>query len=102
MKNAISLIKSRCRKALNNKEALLIETQKHIENLVDEWSSETEYCKTNKITMAYQSKDRGYSSLLCDFDRQDRGLWPTLQSMRNVENTALIKLLGGVRLRDEE
>jgi hypothetical protein len=102
VKKAISLIKSRCKRALNNNEPLLVETQKHIDKLVSEWGFETEFCKTNKITLAYHSKDKGYSSLLCDFDKQDKGLWPTLQSMRNVENTALIKLLGCVKLRDEE
>ena len=36
------------------------------------------------------------ANLLCDFDKNN-GLWKTLNSMRNVENTALMKLLSGVK-----
>jgi len=33
---------------------------------------------------------------MVDFDKNN-GLWKTLNSMRNVENTALMKLLSGVK-----
>jgi hypothetical protein len=37
--------------------------------------------------------DNGRDRLLFNHDDRIRGLWPTLQSLRNVENTALLKAL---------
>jgi len=68
--------------------------------LVDEWQNEVEYCQQNRIKLVYNSKDRGLNNLICNFGEK-RGLWQTLQSMRNVESSALVKLLKGVKRKDE-
>lgn len=49
-----------------------------------------------RLPVQYSAPDGngiGVARLLCDFDAAIPGLWPTLQSMRNVEHTALVKLL---------
>jgi hypothetical protein len=73
----------------------------HIDQLVEAWQQRADFCRENKIKLVFNSKDRGFDSLICNFDEQN-GLWQTLQSMRNVENSALMKMLGGVKLHDEE
>ena len=60
-----------------------------------EWQIEAERCQIARRKLVYQvsDQDRGRDRLLCNHDDKIRGLWPTLQSLRNVENTALLKTL---------
>ena len=63
---------------------------------VEQWQQHVDYCNQQRINLVYHSTDRGEANLLCHFD-DNNGLWKTLNSMRNVENTALMKLLAGVK-----
>ena len=71
------------------------EVSRHIDALIAEWKTEVERCRMARRQLAYQVPgiDRGRDRLLYNHDDRIRGLWPTLQSMRHVENTALIKAL---------
>lgn len=69
------------------------EVSVHIDAIITSWDLEAERCKVAKRLLAYQvpQKDIGRDRLLHNHDDKIRGLWPTLQSLRNVENTALLK-----------
>lgn len=72
------------------------ETKDHINRLAADWKLEVDRCKTNKIEMYYSvsDTDRIKERLLYSHHDRSKGLWPpTLQSMRNVENSALTVLL---------
>ena len=63
--------------------------------LTTEWQEEAARCREARRQLEYQIKDmdnRG-DRLLYNHDDRIPGLWPTLQSMRQVENTALLKAL---------
>jgi len=50
--------------------------------------------------MTYYESDRSSYNLICNFGEKVSGStipWETLQSMRNVENSALIKLVYGLK-----
>jgi hypothetical protein len=91
VKKVIRELKKRSSFALNGDENLVLKVHDHIDKLVSEWMEEVKYCKKNKIKLVYNSKDKGYANLLCGFGDED-GKWETLNSMRNVENSALIRL----------
>lgn len=71
------------------------EVSKHIDALIADWQIEVERCRIARRQLKYQvpEKDNGRDRLLYNHDDRIRGLWPTLQSLRNVENTALLKAL---------
>jgi hypothetical protein len=101
VKKVIKEIKIRCKLAIGKNKNVIKKTEEHIDKLVIEWSSESIYCQTNKIKLVYNSKDRGMYNLICNFEEKN-GLWQTLQSMRNIESSALLKLLKGVKIKDEK
>jgi len=101
VKKVIKEMKIRCKLAIGNNREVSKKTNEHIDKLVTEWSSESQYCHSNRIKLVYNSTDRGMNNLICNFEEKD-GLWETLQSMRNVESSALVKLLKGVKIRDEK
>ncbi len=96
LKKVIKNMKTRCSLALGNKKETINKVSKHIDDLVVAWQQEVSYCQANKIKLVYNSNDRSFSNLICNFD-EEKGLWKTLQSMRNVEDEALVKLLKGVK-----
>ena len=96
LKKTIKNMKIRCSSALGNKKETITKVYEHIDELVNSWQHEVRYCRENKIKLVYNSTDRSFSNLICNFN-EERGLWQTLQSMRNVENSALFKLLKGVK-----
>ncbi len=71
------------------------EVSEHIDALIANWQIEVERCRIARRQLEYQvpEKDNGRDRLLYNHDDRIRGLWPTLQSLRNVENTALLKAL---------
>ncbi|RDH87664.1 MAG: helicase [endosymbiont of Escarpia spicata] len=71
------------------------EVSGHIDALIADWLIEVERCRLARRQLEYQvpEKDNGRDRLLYNHDDRIRGLWPTLQSLRNVENTALLKAL---------
>ncbi len=90
--NAVDQLKRRCaQSALDQKD----EVSRHIDTLIVEWRNEVERCRITRRQLEYEvpEKDNGRDRLLYNHDDRIRGLWPTLQSLRNVENTALLKAL---------
>ncbi len=71
------------------------EVNGHIDALIAVWQTEVERCRLARRQLEYQvpEKDNGRDRLLYNHDDRIRGLWPALQSLRNVENTALLKAL---------
>ena len=71
------------------------EVSEHIDALIADWQTEVERCRLARRQLEYQvpENDNGRDRLLYNHDDRIRGLWPTLQSLRNVENTALLKAL---------
>ena len=89
---AIEQFKRRCALAAP---AQVNEVNRHIDALIAEWQIEVERCREAQRKLEYQVPDRdtGRDRLLYNHNDRMRGLWPTLQSLRNVENTALLKAL---------
>jgi len=100
VKQVIKILKRRCKLGIGDNKNIVQKTHEHIDILVNEWLEESKYCNRNKVKMVYNSNDRNFSNLIHNFESKN-GLWPTLQSMRNVESSALLKLIGGVKLKDE-
>jgi len=67
----------------------------HIDKLVGEWRDEVSSCNSRKRQLYYQGSDseKNNERLLHNHNDKIKGLWPTLQSMRTVEETALLKTL---------
>ena len=89
---AIEQFKRRC--ALSSPDQV-DEVGRHIDALIAEWRIEIERCREARRKLEYQVPDRetGRDRLLYNHDDRIRGLWPTLQSLRHVENIALLKSL---------
>lgn len=89
---AIKQLKQRCERSVPDQGD---EVNKHIDTLVANWRTEVERCKDARRKLDYQvsDNDNKYDRLLYNHDDRIRGLWPTLQSLRNVEDTALLKVL---------
>lgn len=92
VKKVIETLKRRCAQADPERAS---ETASHIDLLVNQWQAEAAYCERESRQLNYESpdKDKAANRLLYAHDDQVKGLWPTLQSMRNVENTGLLKPL---------
>jgi hypothetical protein len=88
----IETLKRRCRRADKGRAS---EMEIHIDKLVNEWKAEVRLCKMSKRQLNYQTpdNDKATDRLLHNHDDKIKGRWPTLQSMRNVENTALLNSL---------
>ncbi|VAW44790.1 Superfamily II DNA and RNA helicase [hydrothermal vent metagenome] len=95
VKKVVHDLKIRCKRAISNTQEQKA-TEENINTLIEEWKQHVDYCNEQRMSLVYYSKDRAQANLLCDFDKNN-GLWKTLNSMRNVENTALMKLLSGVK-----
>jgi hypothetical protein len=101
VKKVLRIMKQRLASAMSDSKS--IETvQNHLDELVAEWHEETRLSDSNKRNLVYYSTDRASDNLLCNFGEERKGRWPTLQSMRNVENSALMKLLPGVQKANVE
>jgi hypothetical protein len=71
------------------------EIQQHIQALTQVWQQSADNCSANRQQLCYAARadDRSVGRLLFTHGDRVKGVWPTLQSMRNVENTGLIKAL---------
>ncbi len=98
IKKVIRELKTRCKKAIKNTQEQK-STDENIDVLTEEWQQHIDYCNEQRMSLFYNSEGRAHANLLCDFDKNN-GLWKTLNSMRNVENTALMKLLSRVKKRE--
>ncbi len=90
VRKTISVFKNRC--ALADPERAG-QTHEHIQRLINEWHEAIKRCGSTR-RLDYHARDRATAGLLRNYDETiDKGLWGTLQSMRNVEETALLKPL---------
>ena len=92
VQKAAKQLKRRCELSVPDK---VDEVSGHIDFLIEEWQNEVERCQNVKRKLEYKvpAKDNGRDRLLYNHDDRIRGLWPILRSLRNVENTARLKVL---------
>ena len=90
----VNALKLRCANAAGDEQVAVI--TEHIDALVAEWWDEAKRCETERRQLNYQSPDheRNAERLLCSHDASRRGLWQTLNSMRNVESSGEFRLHG--------
>jgi len=71
------------------------ETTAHIHRLVEHWADTASRAGEQQQRLVYAGPDRDRRDLrlLYSHDARVKGEWVTLHNMRNVENTALIKIL---------
>ena len=81
----------RCCTADPQREAVI---RDHIDKLITAWHQYQQIQEDEQRMLCYDSKkDDSKSCLLYSHGESRKGLWMTLQSMRNVENTGLVKIL---------
>ena len=90
----IDALKRRCMDAAEGKQAA--ETDAHIERLASQWHDEAHRCATEKVAFHFTAlaRERNAERLLYGHGEPGRGLWKTLQSMRNVESEGVLKVYG--------
>ncbi len=72
-------------------ETVADQVRDHIAGLVDAWWDDARRCQAARRALYYVARDRGADGLLRQFgDPENRGLWETLNSMRNVEETGVL------------
>jgi hypothetical protein len=69
------------------------ETTMELQRLVNEWERRSREAETLGLTLRYQSSDKDYPALLCDFGERRDG-WPTMHSMRSVDRTVRVIAFG--------
>ncbi len=71
------------------------ETAAHVHLLVEQWADATRRAEEQKQGLVYSGSDRDRRQMRLLYSHEDRckGEWPTLNNMRNVENTGLVKIL---------
>jgi hypothetical protein len=92
VRKVVDMLKRRCARSDVERAD---EIAAHIDNLVEEWHDRAIYAEQARCHLDYQcsDNDRANERLLFNHDAKIKGLWPTLQSMRNVENSALLRIL---------
>lgn len=85
-------LKQRCRRADPGRAA---DTAAHIDSLAAQWADTAQRCRDQRERLVYKGGDgdRRDRRLLYSHEARVKGLWATLNNMRNVENTALVKVL---------
>ena len=70
------------------------DVNENIDTLLRSWHAEAEQCRRDDTALHYESRDAAYKPLLYGWEDRERvrGLWITLQSMRNVETPAVLRL----------
>ncbi len=85
----IRRLKNRCREADEARSEI---TGRHLDRLAERWHQEARRCERQRRRLSYQANDRSADGLLRQFDDPpSRGLWRTLNSMRNVEETGVLQ-----------
>ena len=89
----VETLKRRCERADPQRAE---ETAHHIDRLVERWCDEAHHWAKEKCQLNYRVSDNEKTPerLLYSHDDRRRGLWPTLHSMRNVEDTGVLKYGG--------
>jgi hypothetical protein len=100
VRNAAQRLKQRCELALKAiARSADVQAQKavceHIDRLAAQWQAEVERCQQAHRGLRYQVSpaDASFDRLLYTHGDKIHGLWSTLHSMRNVEDTALLKVI---------
>ncbi len=93
---AVEALKRRCRRAAGDGAG---DTVRHLDRLVDEWHDEAARCRRENRGLHYDCRDESADRLLGAFDGARPGLWRTLNSMRNVEDTTLLSVRERVHRR---
>lgn len=70
------------------------EIRAHIQELLVAWQTQTALSQASKVWLYYRkpANQRDGDRLLYNYGDDVLGLWPVLQSMRNVESTGLLKI----------
>ena len=92
VRKVLELLTTRCSLA---EPEYATEIQEHLQMLVEQWKHEVLRCRKDLRRLDYQapSNNQATDRLLHNHGDRIKGLWVTLQSMRNVEKTAFLKLL---------
>lgn len=92
MAKIIEELKMRCRRADHDRGD---ESARHLDELAEQWSGAVQkaYQQLERLVYSGREGDRRDQRLLYSHDSKIPGLWPTLNNMRNVENTSLVKIL---------
>ena len=93
----VDALKRRCRRADADAAE---DTAAHLDRLVDEWRGEAARCRSERRGLQYECRDNAADSLLGDFGGARRGFWKTLNSMRNIEETAVLQAAAERTARD--
>ncbi|GAA2612035.1 helicase-related protein [Streptomyces axinellae] len=64
-----------------------------LDELIGEWRQQAQIARNDGSRLYYQPQGRAHEALLTDFGKKD-GLWPTAQSMRNVDRECLVAVKG--------
>ena len=85
----VEALKRRCRRAAGD---AANDAARHLDRLVDEWHDEAARCGRENRGLHYDCRDQSADRLLGTFDGARPGRWKTLNSMRNIEDTALLSV----------
>lgn len=88
IKRVIALYKQRCALADGGR---AVQTAQHIDELYQKWQRYAKVNGTNRRAFRYKPKDDNAADYLLRHYGSHKGIWPTLGSMRNVEDTAVIE-----------
>jgi hypothetical protein len=69
------------------------ETRAEVQRLVNDWDRRARDAEALGLTLRYQSSDKDYPALLCDFGERRDG-WETMHSMRSVDRTVRVIAIG--------
>lgn len=88
----IDELKMRCQRADPERGE---EAARHLDELADQWADAVQRARQQRERLVYSGRegDRRDQRLLFSHDSKVLGLWPTLNNMRNVESTSLVKIL---------
>ena len=88
VRQAVETLKLRCRAAGPAEKA--DEVDRHIDRLLEQWCQEIERLRCHRRMLCFEARDGSADGLLKGHDDAGSGLWETLFSMRNVEDTAAL------------
>lgn len=103
VKRAIKIVQARLRAAIQgpfnsefeaDKEKTLYKKAKEsLDQCIDEWDFKVKEVKKNRTQLVYSASDNAAYSLIKAFEKvNSAALWPTLTSMRSVEQSGLVKV----------
>jgi hypothetical protein len=103
VKRAIKIVQARLRSAIqgpfnsefeaDKEKALYKKAKESLEQCIDEWDYKVEELKKNRTQLVYNASDNAAYSLIKSFEKVNAAaLWPTLTSMRSVEQSGLVKV----------